>query len=201
MRKVPIHVFLWPLLLLLCVGFPACGGDGGGGGGTPVNCGLMAPGAVGVPGSTPTVGAGTLPTPSEQMMIEEVFAQVNAERVARGIAPLAWGTLALFNVTQNHTLYQESIGTLTHDGPGPCVAPTDCLGNRLTAGGIPSPPRTMWGENVAQGQVTAQQVMNSWMNSAGHCANILNAGFTSISISVQVGMPGGPYWTQVFTTP
>lgn len=187
-------------LILLCLGFPACGNGGGSNTNTtPGGCGVMAPGTPGVPGSTPVAGAMTAPTAAELALIEEVFAMVNAERAARGLAALAWGNLARFDVTQTHTEYQESIGMLTHDGPGACAAPTDCLGMRLTNGGVVG--LTAWGENVAQGQTTAAQVMSAWMNSAGHCANILNTTFTTISIAVQVGGAGGPYWTQVFTTP
>ena len=35
------------------------------------------------------------------------------------------------------------------------------------------------GENIAKGQRTPQEVMNSWMNSSGHRANILNSSFTT----------------------
>ncbi|KFZ32490.1 hypothetical protein JS44_04615 [Anoxybacillus flavithermus] len=51
------------------------------------------------------------------------------------------------------------------------------------------------GENIAKGQRTPQEVVNAWMNSAGHRANILNRNFTHIG----VGFDGnGNYWTQMF---
>ncbi|WP_193224695.1 SafA/ExsA family spore coat assembly protein [Bacillus sp. B1-b2] len=51
------------------------------------------------------------------------------------------------------------------------------------------------GENIAQGQTTAQAVVNAWMNSSGHRANILSGSFTQIG----VGYYGsGNYWTQMF---
>jgi len=49
------------------------------------------------------------------------------------------------------------------------------------------------GENIAFGQSTAQQVMNAWLNSAGHCANIMNASRDEMGIARK-----GNYWTQVF---
>lgn len=51
-------------------------------------------------------------------------------------------------------------------------------------------------ENIAQGQTTAKMVMNSWMNSPGHCANILNPSFNQIGIGLS---DYGCYWTQMFT--
>jgi uncharacterized YkwD family protein/spore coat assembly protein SafA len=51
------------------------------------------------------------------------------------------------------------------------------------------------GENIAQGQTTPQQVMNSWMNSSGHRANILNGSFNQIGVGYE---PNGNYWTQQF---
>ena len=51
------------------------------------------------------------------------------------------------------------------------------------------------GENIARGQRTPQEVMNDWMNSSGHRANILNASFTQIGV---VYVSDGNYWTQMF---
>lgn len=51
------------------------------------------------------------------------------------------------------------------------------------------------GENIAQGQRTAQEVVNAWMNSAGHRANILNANYTHIGVGY---VADGNYWTQMF---
>lgn len=54
------------------------------------------------------------------------------------------------------------------------------------------------GENIAYGQPSAQAVVNAWMNSAGHRANILNANFTTIGVGHHV-QNGTHYWTQLFT--
>jgi len=51
------------------------------------------------------------------------------------------------------------------------------------------------GENIAKGQTTPQAVVNAWMNSAGHRANILNASFTEIGVGY---VADGSYWTQMF---
>ncbi len=51
------------------------------------------------------------------------------------------------------------------------------------------------GENIARGQATPQAVVNAWMNSSGHRANILNASYTQIGVGY---VAGGNYWTQMF---
>ncbi|MEK9520968.1 CAP domain-containing protein [Streptomyces venezuelae] len=71
------------------------------------------------------------------------------------------------------------------DGAGP--------GERVTAAGY---PWSTYGENIAMGQSSPEQVMESWMNSPGHRANILNCDFKEIGIGIH--SQGGPYWTQVF---
>ncbi|HFK1430815.1 TPA: CAP domain-containing protein [Bacillus cereus] len=54
---------------------------------------------------------------------------------------------------------------------------------------------TSAGENIAQGQRTPEEVVQAWMNSAGHRANILNNGFTHIGVGY---VESGNYWTQQF---
>lgn len=51
------------------------------------------------------------------------------------------------------------------------------------------------GENIAYGYASPQAVVNGWMNSAGHRANILNASFTRIGVGY---VASGNYWTQMF---
>jgi len=51
------------------------------------------------------------------------------------------------------------------------------------------------GENIARGQKTPQAVVNAWMNSSGHRANILNASYTEIGVGY---VKDGNYWTQMF---
>ncbi|MFF5918884.1 CAP domain-containing protein [Streptomyces flavochromogenes] len=53
------------------------------------------------------------------------------------------------------------------------------------------------GENIARGQADAAAVMESWMNSDGHRANILNCDFTTLGVGVHFA-DGGPWWTQDF---
>jgi len=51
------------------------------------------------------------------------------------------------------------------------------------------------GENIAQGYSTAQAVVNAWMNSPGHRANILNSSYTQIGVGY---VSNGNHWTQMF---
>lgn len=53
------------------------------------------------------------------------------------------------------------------------------------------------GENIAEGQETAKAVMESWMASEGHKANILSDSFTGIAIGV-AEKDGRYYWVQIF---
>lgn len=56
------------------------------------------------------------------------------------------------------------------------------------------------GENIAAGSPTPASVVEGWMNSDGHCANIMRAGFSEIGVGY-AAVPGSDwrvYWTQVF---
>lgn len=55
------------------------------------------------------------------------------------------------------------------------------------------------GENIAAGQRTPEEVMESWMNSSGHRANILNPSYTEIGIGYYAGGSYGSEWVQIFT--
>lgn len=50
-------------------------------------------------------------------------------------------------------------------------------------------------ENIAKGQKTPQEVVNAWMNSSGHRANILNKNYTHIGVGY---VKSGNIWTQMF---
>ncbi|MDN3357205.1 CAP domain-containing protein [Actinomadura sp. DC4] len=65
--------------------------------------------------------------------------------------------------------------------------------DRIKAAGYSQPGA----ENIAMGYATAQAVLDGWMNSPGHRANILNCSLKAVGIGVEYG-PGGPWWTQDF---
>ena len=51
------------------------------------------------------------------------------------------------------------------------------------------------GENIAMGYSTPEAVVNAWMNSSGHRANILSAKYTTLGVGF---VSDGGYWTQWF---
>ena len=130
-------------------------------------------------------------TTAELASAMQVLNLVNAERAAAGQPALLWGNLAA-EAAHRHSTDMRNRNYFDHvnpDGAGPDA--------RLSAAGQ---AWTGVGENIARGQPTEASVMNSWMNSPGHRANILSPDFTHIGISRLDG-PGGPWWTQVFYRP
>lgn len=60
-----------------------------------------------------------------------------------------------------------------------------------------------WGENIAAGQRSPETVVRAWMDSSGHCRNILNPLFSELGVSFMF-TPNSPYktyWVQAFGTP
>ena len=60
------------------------------------------------------------------------------------------------------------------------------------------------GENIAAGQASAQEAVAGWIDSPGHCANLMNPTFTEMGAGYDIRratMPGSAYWTQVFGLP
>lgn len=55
------------------------------------------------------------------------------------------------------------------------------------------------GENIAAGQISPEEVVNAWMNSEGHRANILSPKFNKIGVGYVTGGDYGTYWSQLFT--
>jgi uncharacterized protein YkwD len=60
------------------------------------------------------------------------------------------------------------------------------------------------GENIASGQRSVEEAVASWLDSPGHCANIMNPTFTEMGAAYAINPQNRnrtPYWTQVFGTP
>ncbi|NXY92977.1 sigma-70 family RNA polymerase sigma factor [Streptomyces sp. BR123] len=128
------------------------------------------------------------PAPAPQGPAGQVVALVNAERVKAGCGPLK-DDAQLRTAAQRHSDDMASRDFFAHtspDGSDP--------GDRTTAAGY---RWSTYGENIAKGQQTPESVMDSWMNSPGHRANILNCSFKDIGVGVHRGS-GGPWWTQNF---
>ncbi|MEU9377855.1 sigma-70 family RNA polymerase sigma factor [Streptomyces sp. NPDC048255] len=139
--------------------------------------------------SSPTPRASApAPAPAPQGVAGQVVALVNKERAAAGCGPLKEDA-QLRTAAQGHSDDMANRDFFSHtspDGSDP--------GKRTTAAGY---RWSTYGENIAKGQQTAQSVMDSWMKSPGHRANILNCSFKDIGVGIHQGQ-GGPWWTQNF---
>jgi len=118
----------------------------------------------------------------------QVLALVNDQRSAAGCGLLS-ADGALAGVARAHSADMRDRGFFNHTNPSG-ESPSD----RVTAAGIGN----YGGENIAFGYPTAQAVMQAWMKSPGHRANILNCALQTMGVGVAYGGASGPYWTQVF---
>lgn len=117
----------------------------------------------------------------------QVVALVNAERAKYGLSALKVDS----RVQQAAQVRaKETIQSFSHTRPN-----GSSFSTALTEAGV-SYIRS--GENIAYGQSTPQQVVQAWMNSSGHRANILNESFTTIGVGYTVS-GGTAYWAQLFT--
>jgi uncharacterized protein YkwD len=55
------------------------------------------------------------------------------------------------------------------------------------------------GENIAMGQRTPEEVVQGWIDSPGHRANMLNPDFKAIGVGDSSDKSGSIYWTQQFS--
>ncbi|MEU6126730.1 sigma-70 family RNA polymerase sigma factor [Streptomyces sp. NPDC047123] len=121
---------------------------------------------------------------------EQVVALVNTERAKAGCGPVG-SNAKLATAATKHSADMAARDYFDHtspDGKDP--------GDRITAAGY---RWSTYGENIARGQQTPASVMDSWMNSPGHRANILNCDFKELGVGIHNGS-GGPWWTQAFGT-
>lgn len=128
--------------------------------------------------------------PAAPSATEEVIALVNTERAKEGCGPVS-GDGLLAKAASRHSADMAARDYFSHTSPDG----TD-PGARITAAGY---RWSTYGENIAKGQRTASAVMESWMNSEGHRANILNCAFKEIGVGKE-DSSDGPVWTQNFAT-
>ncbi|MFJ9602778.1 CAP domain-containing protein [Streptomyces althioticus] len=126
-------------------------------------------------------------TSAESTAAAAVLRLVNAERAKVGCSPVtADGALTALATAFSDDMADR--GFFDHTDPD-----GDTPWDRAQAAGIGN----LGGENIARGQADAEAVMEAWMNSPGHKANILNCDFKTLGVGVHMG-PGGPWWTQNF---
>ena len=137
----------------------------------------------------PKAGNGTETPSDSSSLVKEVIRLVNVERTKVGLPSLTESS-ELNNVADIKSKDFVSNNYFAHNSPtyGTPFEMLRSFGVSFTAAG----------ENIASGQKTAADVMNSWMNSSGHRANILNTSYNKIGVGVAKDSSGNTYWTQMF---
>lgn len=120
---------------------------------------------------------------------QEVLRLVNIERQKAGLQPFKLSA-ELSHVARDKSKDMAHNNYFSHQSPTH-GSPFDMM----KAYGINY--RTA-GENIAKGYNSAQSVVNGWMNSSGHRANILNSSFNTLGVGYY-NFNGTAYWTQMFT--
>ncbi|MFH8408188.1 CAP domain-containing protein [Streptomyces sp. NPDC018019] len=135
--------------------------------------------------STPSATAApdTAPSTAES----QVLALVNRERAAAGCSPLT-ADPELGALARDFSGDMARRGFFDHTDPDG-RSPWD----RAKTAGVDN----LGGENIARGQADARAVLDTWMHSPGHRANILNCEYKTLGVGAHFG-PGGPWWTQDF---
>ncbi len=121
---------------------------------------------------------------------QEVVRLVNIERTKAGLNPLV-ASDKLSNVAREKSKDMAINNYFSHTSPtygSPFEMMREFGISYRTAG-----------ENIAMGYQSAQSVVNGWMNSPGHRANILNPSFGTIGVGAYKASGGSIYWTQMFT--
>lgn len=120
--------------------------------------------------------------PSLTKAAQDAFTQVNALRAAQGLPAYTWND----DLAQAaYVRAQEIVGTFSHTRPDGS--------NWWTVNS-----NIMYGENLAKNYSTATDVVNAWMASPTHKANVMDAGFKTLGIAVFQGSDGHWYWAQEF---
>lgn len=117
---------------------------------------------------------------------KKVVDLTNAERAKQGLAPLRIDT-TLSKVARTKSQDMKNKHYFDHTSPT-YGSPFDMM----KTFGISYKSA---GENIAMGQTTPEQVVQAWMDSPGHRANIMNSSFTHIGVGY---VASGNYWTQQF---
>ncbi len=119
--------------------------------------------------------------------VAEFVTAVNAHRVDVGCPALAWdGEVAA--VAQGHSEDMVARGFFSHTNPD-----GDSPGDRLRDADITF---TSWAENIAYGYSSPESVLEAWLGSSGHRANIENCALTVHGVGLEA-----TYWTHVFIRP
>lgn len=128
----------------------------------------------------------------ESTQAQEVLKLVNQERSKQGLSALTLDE-KLNNVAQVKSQDMRDKNYFDHNSPtyGSPFEMMQKFGVNYSYAG----------ENIAAGQKSATEVMDAWMNSSGHRANILNKNYTKLGVGYVKGGSYGTYWCQEFIKP
>ncbi|MCW7945658.1 lipoprotein [Streptomyces hygroscopicus] len=138
--------------------------------------------------AAPAAPSAPKPTATASGFAARIVQLVNAERSKVGCPAVTLNAI-LTKAAQAHSDDMAAHQNMSHtgsDGSSP--------GDRITRAGY---NWSSYGENIAYGYATPEQVMAGWMSSPGHKANILDCGFKEIGVGL--AQPNS-YWTQDFAT-
>ncbi|WP_191256901.1 CAP domain-containing protein [Amycolatopsis oliviviridis] len=125
------------------------------------------------------------PRSQDSSLAGQVIDLVNSERADAGCSPVS-NEAHLAAAAQGHSDDMSARNYFSHTTPEGTT-----FDQRIRAAGYDKPGA----ENIAKGQSNAAKVMDAWMNSEGHRANILNCKLKKIGVGVNTK---GMYWTQNF---
>lgn len=188
MKILPIsRIHALTALLLAACFLASCGGGGSDSSGTSQPINTEQPFSLCASNMTPT----------------EIVARINAVRsqgrncgttAYAATTPLSWNS-KLANAAGNHSTDMANNNYFDHTGLNGSTPAT-----RANAAGY---NYTYVGENIAAGYADFDSVINGWLGSSGHCANLMNPNYKEIGMACakNTGSTYGLYWTQVFGSP
>ncbi|MCA2213679.1 CAP domain-containing protein [Jidongwangia harbinensis] len=154
----------------------------------PALLAVAAPAQAAVPAGAAAAVVVPAGPPTEAELMSLIVTQTNQRRHAAGCGQVAVDH-QLVEASVQQSTYMAVTGTFGHFGRGGSTFVT-----RARAAGYTHPA----GENIGWGYPTATAIMDAWMASPAHRANILNCAARSIGTGVRYAANGTPYYTQLF---
>ena len=139
------------------------------------------------------LGPAVMPSPASaapgtQSLQSDILRLTNYQRGKHGCAPVRQDK-RLVSAGRAHSAWMSRTGTFSHTGSGGSTFVT-----RVRAAGY----QAARSENIAKGYRTGADVVNAWMRSSGHRANILDCTAMAVGVGAAHAADGTPYYTQDF---
>jgi uncharacterized protein YkwD len=199
-------------LTWLAATLSGCGGDAGTPAGTAAGTPAGAPGTGSGNGTSEQSGPaapGTASAAAATATVSKTFADQTLERInavravgrkcgavdAPAVGPLVWQAQTE-QAALAHAQYLQQNNGFSHTGAG-----GSSVGDRLTATGY------VWqtvGENIAAGYPDLATALQGWIDSPGHCVNLMSGSFTDLGVALVNGTSSNTYrtyWGMVLARP